>query len=649
MADVSKIKLPSGTTYNIKDTVSGYTKNTGTITKIQTTAGAHTTINVSSGTATFNVPTKTSHLTNDSGFITSYTDTKVTNTMLDTRTGNTTFFLTGSESSDTETGILVKGGATLWLSSTQGHITMALGNEVNQGRLEFRSHGSSVTLVPYNIYSENHTYWLPDQTGTIALEANIPTKTSDLTNDSGFITSYTETDPIFSASIAAGITSTDITNWNSKSTATNWVNGSRAGSVRMVNSATEDSSYTIGQGAVAEGNDTKASGKYSHAEGDFTEASAIYSHAEGQYSKASNWWAHAEGYQTTASGNLASHAEGYQTTASGEYAHSEGFDSTASGNGSHAQNVGTIAAGASQTAIGKYNVSDTTSAFIIGKGTEDSARSNALTVDWNGNVNIASGAKYKINGTALSASDVGAVPTTRTVNSKALSSNISLTAADVSAVPTTRKVNNKALSSDITLSASDIGAQAILVSGSNIKTINDISLLGSGDVWEALFNIVHPIYSFFETTDATFDPNTATGWYGTWELETEGLVHIGAGSTYAVGNTGGNKDAIIPYHNHSYTAPPSNTGSHTLTIDEIPSHSHSFTYAQYGRGAGTATTSALQYSGSTKTTDSKGGGGGHSHTISGSSSTTGNAGTPGNLTDANMQPYVVVNRWHRTA
>ena len=34
-----------------------------------------------------------------------------------------------------------------------------------------------------------------------------------------------------------------------------------------------------------------------------------------------------------------------------------------------------------------------------------------------------------------SASDVGAVPTTRTVNGKALSSNISLTAADVGAVP----------------------------------------------------------------------------------------------------------------------------------------------------------------------------------------------------------------------
>lgn len=45
----------------------------------------------------------------------------------------------------------------------------------------------------------------------------VPTKTSDLTNDSGFITSYTETDPVFNASAAKNITSTDITNWNNKS------------------------------------------------------------------------------------------------------------------------------------------------------------------------------------------------------------------------------------------------------------------------------------------------------------------------------------------------------------------------------------------------------------------------------------------------
>lgn len=81
--------------------------------------------------------------------------------------------------------------------------------------------------------------------------------------------------------------------------------------------------------------------------------------------------------------------------------------------------------------------------------------------------------------------NLGGVPKTRTINNKALSSNISLTASDVGAsasghshafsaitskpttlsgygitdaVPTTRKVNNKALSSNISLTASDVGA-----------------------------------------------------------------------------------------------------------------------------------------------------------------------------------------------
>ena len=93
---------------------------------------------------------------------------------------------------------------------------------------------------------------------------------------------------------------------------------------------------------------------------------------------------------------------------------------------------GEISQRAFQTVIGKSNVADTDGtdetnegkyALIIGNGSVF-IPSNALTVDWSGNVDIADGAKYKINGNNLSASDVGAVPTTRTVNGKALSANI---------------------------------------------------------------------------------------------------------------------------------------------------------------------------------------------------------------------------------
>ena len=52
--------------------------------------------------------------------------------------------------------------------------------------------------------------------GNYALESEIPTKTSDLTNDSGFITGYTETDPTVPSHVK-GITQANITSWNNKS------------------------------------------------------------------------------------------------------------------------------------------------------------------------------------------------------------------------------------------------------------------------------------------------------------------------------------------------------------------------------------------------------------------------------------------------
>lgn len=53
----------------------------------------------------------------------------------------------------------------------------------------------------------------------------IPSKTSDLTNDSGFISSYTETDPIYTASTWYNTTNNSV-NWN---TAYSWGNHAGAG------------------------------------------------------------------------------------------------------------------------------------------------------------------------------------------------------------------------------------------------------------------------------------------------------------------------------------------------------------------------------------------------------------------------------------
>ena len=117
------------------------------------------------------------------------------------------------------------------------------------------------------------------------------------------------------------------------------------------------------------------------------------SHAEGENTVSAGDCSHAEGYNTQSTG-LNSHTEGSDTVASGNNSHAEGDSTTASGSQAHAQNLSTIAQRRSQTAIGEYNIADTSGTdgtelgdyvFIIGNGTDANSRSNALTVDWSGN------------------------------------------------------------------------------------------------------------------------------------------------------------------------------------------------------------------------------------------------------------------------
>lgn len=141
-----------------------------------------------------------------------------------------------------------------------------------------------------------------------------------------------------------------------------------------------------GDYSVALGYQTNATGKYAQAEGYLSTASGYYSHAEGADTDASGVQSHAEGLNTIAAGD-GSHAEGGYTNASGKYAHTEGNYTAASGNYSHAEGEYTIASSSHQHVQGKFNIEDTTNTYahIVGNGDLPSARSNAHTLDWNGN------------------------------------------------------------------------------------------------------------------------------------------------------------------------------------------------------------------------------------------------------------------------
>lgn len=103
-----------------------------------------------------------------------------------------------------------------------------------------------------------------------------------------------------------------------------------------------------------------------------TRAKGDYSHAEGKYS---NSW------------GIASHAEGDNTYAGGYVSHAEGYYTVASQEGAHAEGKYTYASSAYQHAQGKFNINDNQGVYahIVGNGTSNSERSNAHTLDWNGN------------------------------------------------------------------------------------------------------------------------------------------------------------------------------------------------------------------------------------------------------------------------
>lgn len=187
------------------------------------------------------IPTKTSDLTNDSGFLTSYTETDpvfsasaaagITATDISSwnNKSNTDEKLKTIQLSDTNVYYPILGSDSTtastkfidnnfkYQSATQATLTLGSLNGKTGGWQLFNG-GYYISLKPATLTAARLIY-LPNAAGTIALTSDIPTVPTNIsafTNDAGYITSYTETDPIFSASAASGITSTDISNWNNK-------------------------------------------------------------------------------------------------------------------------------------------------------------------------------------------------------------------------------------------------------------------------------------------------------------------------------------------------------------------------------------------------------------------------------------------------
>jgi len=151
---------------------------------------------------------------------------------------------------------------------------------------------------------------------------------------------------------------------------------------------------------------------------------------------------------------------------------------------------------------------------------------------------------------------------------------------------------------------------------------NSTKVATTAYVAAAAASLAYPVGSIYINASVSTNPATLLG-FGTWTAFGAGRVMVGLNGSDSsfdtLEETGGSKDAIVVSHTHSVSDPGHNhtVGIQTKTLDQ---NAGSASLA----GAGTTTTSTASTGISISSTGSSG-------------------------TNANLQPYIVVYMWKRTA
>ena len=147
---------------------------------------------------------------------------------------------------------------------------------------------------------------------------------------------------------------------------------------------------------------------------------------------------------------------------------------------------------------------------------------------------------------------------------------------------------------------------------------NTTQLATTGLVF-AVMQALYPVGSIYSSTVST-TPATLFG-FGTWVAYAAGRVMIGNGGGFSAGTTGGSADAVVVSHTHTAT-----DSGHTHSSKQLGS-------------TGADGPDSFTEGGNVNVADTTGTG-----TANITVSTTGSSGT-----NANLQPYVVIYAWNRTA
>jgi hypothetical protein len=161
---------------------------------------------------------------------------------------------------------------------------------------------------------------------------------------------------------------------------------------------------------------------------------------------------------------------------------------------------------------------------------------------------------------------------------------------------------------------------------------NNTTRLATTAFVTAALQAVYPVGSIYINAGVSTNPATLLG-FGTWAAFGAGRVMVGLNGADplfdALEETGGSKDAVVVTHNHTATS----------TVTD-PGHQHAITYSRQGDAFGGTPASRLEGSGFTANTVAASTG----ITVGTTIGTTGSSGT-----NANLQPYITVAMWKRTA
>lgn len=268
------------------------------------------------------------------------------------------------------------------------------------------------------------------------------------------------------------------------------------------------------------------------------------------------------------------------------------------------------------TASAKANIAQTSATTATEKADIAIQSANTATQKANSASQSATVANTKANEAQTSANNAKQYADEAKESASLVGQDVTQLKQDVRNLKTSVNKNTSdisALNTKVTDNTSDISALTTKVDNNTSQISSLHSMLAV--YWKTLY----PIGSIYISTNSNFNPNTS--WGGRWRKTADGRCLIGANSTYPLGSTGGEAE-------------------HTLTLNEIASHDHGLAdWAMSWKLNGEAGEVNLNAS---ATSDAWSNNRGYFK-----SQTT--KATGGSQPHNNMQPYLAVYIWERTA